>query len=75
MNDETRKIIGENLKRFRKEKGITQTDLAVYLGSTKTTVATWEQGKGVPDIEMAYRIMQYYNLAIEKLFEGVPDDH
>lgn len=71
MDNETRKLIGENLKRYRNERGYTQTDIAVYLDSTKTTVATWEQGRGVPDIETAYRLMKYYSLSIEDLFKGV----
>lgn len=68
MDEQIKKTIGENLKRFREEKGYTQTDIAIYLGSTKSTVATWEQGRSTPDIETAHRLLLYYNRSIDDLF-------
>jgi transcriptional regulator with XRE-family HTH domain len=70
MDKELKQTIGKNLKKFREEKGLTQTDVAMILGSTKSTIATWEQGRAVPDIEMAHRLMLYYGKIMENLFEA-----
>lgn len=74
MDNEIRKIVQKNLKKYREEKGFTQTDLAIKIGSNKTTVASWEQGKSVPSIDMAYRIMNIYGLSINLLFKEEGDN-
>lgn len=70
MNNELRKTIQKNLKKYRKEKGFTQSDVAKKLNSTKTTIASWEQGKSLPSIETAYKLMMLYGLKIDDLFKN-----
>jgi transcriptional regulator with XRE-family HTH domain len=48
----------------RKEKGMSQKQLAEVLNSKETTVASWEQGKSLPSIDMLYRLSKYYNKTI-----------
>lgn len=52
----------------RKEKGISQAELASTLNSAPTTVASWEQGKSLPSIQMLYRLSQYYNKSIAFMY-------
>ena len=49
-------MLQENLKRFRKEKGFSQEQLAVRLHIVRQTVSKWEQGLSVPDAEMLVRV-------------------
>lgn len=48
----------------RKEKGISQRQLAKDIDSKETTVASWEQGKSLPSIDMLYRLSKYYGKTI-----------
>ena len=43
--------MGERIKQLRKEKGMTQTELAMTLHVTKGTVSTWETNSRVPGFE------------------------
>lgn len=43
--------MGERIKQLRKEKGMTQTDLAHALNVTKGTVSTWERNSRTPSFE------------------------
>ena len=52
----------------RKEKGVTQRELADAMGSKETTVASWEQGKSLPNIQTLYRLSKYYNKTIGYMF-------
>lgn len=58
---EIRTKIMNTLIECRKEKGISQKELAQLVDSKETTVASWEQGKSLPSIDMLYRLSQYYN--------------
>jgi len=58
----------------RKEKGITQEQLADELGSKPTTIASWEQGKSLPSIQMLYRLALYYKKTIEYMY-GIKGDN
>lgn len=60
-NDEIRARVGRNLRFLREEKGLTQTDIGMYLDKKKSTIATWEAGDSMPDITTLYRLMAYYN--------------
>lgn len=44
--------IGENISRFRKDRNMTQEDLAQRLGVTPQAVSKWERGTGVPDVTL-----------------------
>ena len=44
------KIFGETLRRLRAEKGFTQQQLADHLHKDRTSVASWEMGRRMPDV-------------------------
>ena len=53
-------FIGENLKRLRKEKGLTQEQLAERLNVSFQAVSKWECGDGYPDIVMLPSVCRKY---------------
>lgn len=65
---EIRKTIRTTLIECRKEKGVTQTDVALYVGKTKTAVASWEQGISLPDAETLFKLAAYYNKPIAFMY-------
>lgn len=57
----------ENLGRFRKEKKITQEQLAEFCGVTKASVSKWETGQTLPDVLLLPRIATFFGVSIDKL--------
>lgn len=45
-------MLNENIKAFRKSKGLSQNELAVSLNVVRQTVSKWERGLSVPDSDM-----------------------
>ena len=45
-------MLNENIKNLRKQKGLTQQELAIRLNVVRQTVSKWEKGLSVPDAEM-----------------------
>lgn len=61
-------IIGEKIAALRKEKQITQTELAEYLYLTPQTVSRWEVGSGTPEISLLPKIASFFGISIDELF-------
>lgn len=64
--------IGFNISRLRKEKGITQEELAEYLGVSKPAVSKWESGQSYPDIMLLPIIASYFNKTVDDLLGYQP---
>lgn len=60
--------IGEKIALLRKERNITQTELAEYLFLTPQTVSRWEVGSGTPEITLLPRIAAFFGVSIDELF-------
>jgi len=56
----------------RKEKGITQDDLANYIGVSKASVSKWETGQSYPDITFLPQLATYFNISIDELMGYTP---
>lgn len=57
----------ENLKTLRKNKGITQEELAVRLNVVRQTVSKWEKGQSVPDAEMLVKLAEIFEVPVSQL--------
>ncbi len=64
--------INENIARLRREKGVTQEELAVALGVSNQAVSKWEAGKCCPDIEMLPELARYFRVSIDELMGYKP---
>lgn len=56
----------------RKEKGITQDELAFYMGVSKASVSKWETGQSYPDITFLPQLAAYFNISIDELIGYSP---
>lgn len=57
-----------NLEEIRKEKGITQEDLAKILEVSRQTIGSLENGRYNPSIILAFKIARYFEMTIEDIF-------
>ncbi len=64
------KRIGVFLKELRKEKQLTQEQLAEMLGVTNRSVSRWENGVNMPDFDLVIEIANYYDVSIEEILDG-----
>jgi len=58
---------GENLKRIREEKGLTQQTLADNLYVTRQAVSRWEGGSRYPDLMTAKKMAQFLGVTLDEL--------
>ena len=64
------KKIGSFLKELRKEKGITQEELAEMLYVSGRTVSRWETGTNMPDISLLVDIAEIFDVSIPEIING-----
>lgn len=64
------KKIGIFLKELRKEKQLTQEQLAEMLGVTNRSISRWENGVNMPDFDLVIEIANYYDVSIEEILDG-----
>lgn len=62
--------IGVFLKELRKEKGLTQENLAEQLNVSNRTISRWETGSNMPDIGMLVEIADFYDVSIPEIIDG-----
>ncbi|MBR3788739.1 MAG: helix-turn-helix transcriptional regulator [Clostridia bacterium] len=59
--------IGENLKRLRREKDLTQEELAAHLGISFQAISKWERDESYPDITILPALSNYFKISIDEL--------
>lgn len=59
--------IGENIKRLRRSKGMTQEELAEILNISNAAVSKWERGDSLPDISMLFPLADYFGVSVDTL--------
>ena len=60
-------LIGERIKKYRKEKEMTQDALAQALAVSPQSVSKWECGDGYPDITLLPSIANFFEVTIDEL--------
>ncbi len=60
----------EKLQELRKQKELTQEELAEFLFVSRTAVSKWESGRGYPNIESLKAIAKFFGVTIDELLSG-----
>ena len=60
----------EKLQELRKDRGLTQEELAEALFVSRTAISKWESGRGYPSIESLKEISKYFSVTIDDLLSG-----
>ena len=69
-NGMDQKKIGSFLKELRKEKDITQEQLAEKIKVSGRTVSRWETGSNMPDISLLAQLADFYDVSIPEIIDG-----
>ena len=64
-------MLAENIKAIRKQRGMTQEELATRLNVVRQTVSKWEKGLSVPDADLLKRIAEILETDVSTLL-GAP---
>lgn len=64
MNDYT---FGEHIYELRKERGLTQSDIAIYLGISDKAISKWENGTAKPTIANLTKLAELMDVPLEKI--------
>lgn len=57
------------IRELRKERRITQEELAEAVGTTRQTITSIEVGKYIASLPLAYKIARFFGMAIEEVFD------
>ena len=60
----------EKLQELRKQKGLTQEELAEALYVSRTAISKWESGRGYPNIDSLKTISKFFSVTIDELLSG-----
>lgn len=62
--------LNEKLQELRKQKLLTQEELAEILFVSRTAISKWESGRGYPSIESLKAISEFFSVSIDELLSG-----
>lgn len=65
-------MLSDNIKVFRKNRGLTQEELAIRVNVVRQTVSKWEKGLSVPDAELLQRLAEVLEVSVSDLL-GAPE--
>lgn len=64
------KKIGSFLKNLRKEKELTQEQLAEHFNVSNRTISRWETGSNMPDLSLLIELADFYDVEIREIING-----
>lgn len=64
--------IGEKIRKLRKERHLSQTELAITLNATQDTISLWELGKSLPNILDLAKLAKLFDVSSDHLI-GLSD--
>ena len=62
----------DNIAKLRKERKITQEQLAEFVGVTKASVSKWETGQSMPDVLLLPQLATFFDVTIDDLIGYEP---
>ena len=65
----------DNLVQMRKLKGLTQEDIAEKVGVTRQSVAKWESGETVPDLDKCRVLADLFEVTLDDLAKYDPEEN
>ena len=68
-----KQTFGAMLAALRKEKGMTQLELADRMGGTDKAVSKWERDLSFPDVSSLPRLAEILGVSVEELMQGKPE--
>lgn len=60
----------EKLQELRKQKGLTQEELAQMLFVSRTAVSKWESGRGYPNLDSLKAISKFFSVSLDELLSS-----
>ena len=60
----------EKLQELRKQKGLTQEELAEVLYVSRTAISKWESGRGYPNIDSLKAISKFFSVSLDDLLSS-----
>lgn len=60
----------EKFQKLRKDRGLTQEELAEALFVSRTAISKWESGRGYPSIDSLKEISKFFSVSIDELLSG-----
>ena len=60
----------QKLQELRKQKGLTQEELAKELFVSRTAISKWESGRGYPNIESLKLIAKFFSVTVDELLSS-----
>ncbi len=61
--------IGERIKESRKQKSLTQQELAEKLNVTRSAISNWEVGRNYPDLDLIIQISELFGITLDQLLK------
>jgi len=66
-------MLNNNIRELRRERGMTQEELAIRLNVVRQTVSKWEKGFSVPDADMLQKLADTLEVSVSCLLGGEPE--
>lgn len=67
MSEDAKQVFAQNLRRYLEIKGLTQLELAEYMGCSSSTVSDWCNGKKYPRVDKMQRIADMLGIRMSEL--------
>ncbi len=74
MENDLNSIIASNLSSLRKNKGLTQGEIAERFNYTDKSISKWEKGDSLPDISVLKELADFYEVSLDYLVNPHSDD-
>lgn len=62
--------LNEKLQMLRKQKGMTQEELAGKLYVSRTAISKWESGRGIPNLDSLKALSKFFSVSLDDLLSG-----